>query len=125
VASRLRIINGSQVAKFVQGKLTEELKRFHNPTAEKTRKLFIDYLDVDVTTGWAWQQFEPPRVKKMLDELIAKRGDAVHRSKQVVEGQPPGGHLVRKEELDKAIKFLKTLVGVTDDAVQRAHSGQA
>ena len=122
VASRLRIINGSQVGKFVHGKLTEELKRFHNPTSDKTRKLFIDYLDVDVTEGWVWQQFEPPRVKKMLDDLIAKRGDAVHRSKQVVEGQPSSGHLVRREELDKAIKFLKALVGATDDTVLRAHA---
>lgn len=125
VASRLRIINGSQVAKFVQGKLTEELKRFHNPTAEKTRKLFVDYLDVDITLHWVWSQFEPPRVKKILDDLIAKRGDAVHRSKPVAEGQPPSAHLVRKEELDKAIKFLKALVGVTDDAILRASDGQA
>ncbi|MGH8441224.1 MAG: HEPN domain-containing protein, partial [Pseudomonas sp.] len=52
VQSRLKAVNGSPIGKFVSGKLEEELKRFHNPTADKTRKLFLDYLEIDVCSGW-------------------------------------------------------------------------
>jgi hypothetical protein len=117
VSSRLRVVDGSYVGKFVHGRLNEELKRFHNPTSEKTKKLFHDYLEVDVTASWAWQQIDSARAKKTLDELISKRGDAVHRSKQAAAGTPPAPHLVKREELEKCIKFLKCLVEATDNAV--------
>jgi hypothetical protein len=117
VSSRLRVIDGSYVGKFVHARLNEELKRFHNPTSEKTKKLFHDYLEVDVTASWAWQQIDPARAKKTLDELISKRGDAVHRSKQTAAGAPPAPHFVKREELEKCIKFLKCLVEATDNAI--------
>ena len=41
VHSRLRAVVGSPIGKFVTTKLEEELKRFHNPTSEKTRGLFL------------------------------------------------------------------------------------
>ncbi|MDR6857856.1 HEPN domain-containing protein [Variovorax guangxiensis] len=93
----------------MSGKLEEELKRFHNPNSEKSRKLFQDYLEIDVISGWKWQQFEPPVARKTLDELIAKRGDAVHRSKLVRNG-PPAPSLIKRDELEKAIRFLRGLV---------------
>ena len=48
VQLRLKAVNGSPIGKFVNAKLEEELKRFHNPSSEKTRRLFLDYLEVDV-----------------------------------------------------------------------------
>jgi hypothetical protein len=116
VQSRLRAINGSHIGMFVTGKLTEELKRFHNPTSDKTKRLFLDYLEVDVTTGWKWLNFDPTLARKTLDELISKRGDAVHRSKPT-NGGAPAPHLVKREELEKAIRFLKGLVDATDKAL--------
>ena len=117
VQARLRVVNGSYVGKFVTGRLEDELRRFHNPNAEKTKKLFSDFLEVDVTAGWEWQHFDPPKVKKTLDELIAKRGDAVHRSKPSTAGAPPAPHLVKREDLEKSIRFLKGLVEATDRAL--------
>jgi len=116
VQSRLRAINGSHIGKFVTGKLSEELKRFHNPTSDKTKKLFHDYLEVDVTAGWKWLNFDPILARKTLDELISKRGDAVHRSKPM-NGGAPAPHLVKREELERAIRFLKGLVDATDKAL--------
>jgi hypothetical protein len=120
VQARLKVVNGSYVGKFVTARLEDELRRFHNPTAEKTKKLFSDFLEVDVTVKWEWQHFEPPKVRKTLDELIAKRGDAVHRSKPSAAGAPPAPHLVKREELDKAIRFLRGLVKTTDRALGEA-----
>jgi hypothetical protein len=116
VQSRLRAVNGSPLGKFVSGKLEEELKRFHNPTSDKTRRLFLDYLEIDVTASWKWTNYEPVTARKTLDDLISKRGDAVHRAKPVTVGVP-APHLVKREDLDKAIRFLKCLVEATDKAL--------
>jgi len=117
VSTRMKAVNGSPIGAFVSTKLAEELKRFHNPTSEKTRKLFLDYLQVDVCANWKWLNYEPASAKKTLDELIARRGDAVHRSKAVTAGAP-APHLVKREDLEKAIRFLKGLVEATDRALE-------
>ena len=117
VQARLRVLEGSSVGKFVSGKLDEELKRFHNPTSEKSMHLFVDYLEIDVTSAWMGLNFEPATARKTLDELITKRGDAVHRAKST-NGGAPTPHLVKREDLDKAIRFLKGLVAATDKALE-------
>ena len=116
VLARLKAVSGSPIGKFADSKLGEELKRFHNPNSEKTKKLFSDYLEIDVCAGWKWAGYEPAAAKKKLDDLISKRGDAVHRSKVQSSGAPPS-HLVNRDELDKAIKFLKALVEATEKAL--------
>ena len=117
VTARLRVVNGSYVGKFVLRRLEEEMKRFHNPTSDKTRKLFSDYLEIDVTAHWEWQHVDCAKARTTLDDLLAKRGDAVHRSKSSIAGNPPAPHLVTREELERAIRFLKCLVEATDKAL--------
>jgi hypothetical protein len=117
VSARLKAVSGSPIGTFVSSKLAEELKRFHNPNSEKTKKLFIDYLQVDVCASWKWLHYDPVIAKKTLDELISRRGDAVHRSKPVAMGAP-APHLVKRDDLDKAIRFLKGLVEATERALE-------
>jgi RiboL-PSP-HEPN len=118
VQNRLRAVNGSPIGKFVSGKLEEELKRFHNPTSDKTRKLFHDYLEIDITESWKWLNVDASLAKKSLNELIAKRGDAVHRSKSLSNAGIKSPHLVKREELEKAIRFLKNLVDATESGIK-------
>ncbi|MCW5628665.1 MAG: hypothetical protein KIT47_07380, partial [Rhodoferax sp.] len=59
VGARLRVVNGSPIGAFVSRKLELELKQFHNPNAEKTKRIFVDYLEVDVTANWRWANFDP------------------------------------------------------------------
>jgi hypothetical protein len=113
VEVRLKALSGSAVGKFVSDKLAEELKRLHNPNAEKTKRLFLDFLDVDVTLGWKWANSDPAFSKKALDNLLAKRGDAVHRAKPQNNG-PSAPHLVKRDDLEKAIRLLKNLVESTE-----------
>ena len=99
VSSRLRVVEGSYVGKFVLDRLDQELRRFHNPTSEKTKKLFEEFLEIDVTLTWDWQHYDCAKVRKTLNEFIAKRGDAVHRSKPIpAAGSQPPPHLVKREE---------------------------
>lgn len=116
VSARTRVVNGSHIGKFVMRRLEEELRRLHNPTSEKVRKLFGDFLEVDVTAKWEWQGYDAPKAKKTLDDLLSKRGDVVHRSKPLVVGVPTP-HVVNRADLDKTIRFLKGLVAATDKAL--------
>lgn len=102
--------------RFVKKRFDEELKKFNNPNTDKTRRLFLDFLEVDVTTSWAWNNFDAGKAKTTLDELIAKRGEAVHRSKAPRNGTPVP-HLVTREDLKRAISFLKSLVAATEKAL--------
>jgi len=108
----------SHAERFMLATLDDELKRFHNPTSEKTRKLFTDYLHIDVTTAWWWSGIDVSAARKKLDTLVKKRGDAVHRSK-AVSGGASAPHLVSKEDLEKAIRFLKELVAATERGLAR------
>tara|TARA_Y100000780_G_C13673547_1_gene413344 strand:- start:1236 stop:1778 length:543 start_codon:yes stop_codon:yes gene_type:complete len=114
VQKRLVAVSGSYVGDFINKKLQMELKQFHNPTSEKTKKLFIDYLDIDVTQGWTWANHEPEKAKAALNRWISKRGDAVHRSKPLNSGSA-AAHLIKRDELEKVIRFIKDLVKATDD----------
>jgi len=101
---------------YVKARFAEDMKRFNNPDSAKTAKLFRDFLGVDVTKSWQWNGYDPDRACRELDELVAKRGDAVHRSKPLPNGTP-AKHLVKRDDLTKAIRFLKDLVTATEKAL--------
>ena len=109
----LRAVDGSQVGKFVRKKKDEDLKRFFNPNSEKTKRLFADYFEVDITQGWKWANYDVIDARKALDSLIAKRGDAAHKANTTKKNNSDM-HLVKREELEKALRFLKGLVAATD-----------
>jgi hypothetical protein len=67
------VAKASLSGRFMQAKLEEELKRFHNPDSNKTRKLFSDYTGIDVTTGWKWAGYNCAAAVKKLDELLEPR----------------------------------------------------
>ena len=84
-----------------------------NPSSDKTKRIFQDYLGLDVTNGWTWANYDPERARAALNSWIGKRGDAVHRSKPINNGSP-NAHLIKRDELDKVIRFIKELVKATD-----------
>jgi len=110
---KLDVVAGSYVGDFILKKLNADLKQFHNPSSDKTKRIFQDYLGLDVTEGWSWSNYEPEKAKTTLNSWIGKRGDAVHRSKPMSNGSPLA-HLIKRDELDKVIRFIKDLVKATD-----------
>ncbi len=122
INSQLRLIAGSHCGEFIRKRLEGELKRFHNPDASKTRQLFVDYLGVDVTDSWIGLNADVATNRKALDNWINKRGQAVHRSKVNVPGST-AAHLVRREDLEKAIRFVKMLVETTDSCLEQQLKG--
>lgn len=113
---KLGIVTGSYIGNFVSKKLQADLKQFNNPSSDKTKRIFQEYLILDVTEGWRWANFEPEKAKRTLNSWIDKRGNAVHRSKPMNNGAPVA-HLIKRDELAKAIRFLKDLVKATDTYV--------
>ena len=110
---KLDAVAGSYVGDFVLKKLQADLKQFNNPSSDKTKRIFQDYLGLNVTNGWTWANYDPERARAALNSWIGKRGDAVHRSKPINNGSP-NAHLIKRDELDKVIRFIKELVKATD-----------
>lgn len=114
--ARLHGLADSSIASFVQSKLADEIKRLHNPTSEKTIQLFRDYADIDLTNQWTWNNYDAKTVRERLNQYMKLRGDVVHRSRTISPG-PPQPHPVTKEELEKVIRFLRSLVSATEAAL--------
>lgn len=112
--ARLAVVADSALAAFVQSRLDDEIKRLHNPNAEKTVQLFSDYAGVDIFPQWKWNHVEPQTAKQRLNGYLKLRGDVVHRSRIMSKGLPPQPDPVTKDDLQKAIYFLKELVKATD-----------
>jgi hypothetical protein len=107
----------------MQTRLSEEIRRLHNPTSEKSLQLFKDFAGVDLTEHWKWNNFPPATVREKLNQYIKLRGDVVHRSRAVIDGPTPA-HPVKKEDLEKAIHFLKELVKATERGLAPEPSGK-
>lgn len=111
--TRVSSLPDDSFAAFIRARLADEIKRLHNPTSDKTIQLFRDYANVDLTDKWTWNNFESRVVRERLNQYIKLRGDVVHRSRAVTPG-PPQPHPVTKEDLAKAIRFLRNLVAATE-----------
>jgi hypothetical protein len=114
---RLSTVTDRSIADFVAARLNEEIKRLHNPSAEKTLQLFRDYAGVSVTEHWAWNHVGPEQAKRRLNDYLKLRGDVVHRART---GAASAAHPVTKDDLHKAIYFLKELVKATERALAAA-----
>lgn len=118
VSQRLNGLADSSIATFVQNKLDEEIKRLHNPTYDKTTQLFRDYVGIDLTEKWFWNNYDVKLVKERLNHYMKLRGDVVHRSRPVNKG-PSIAHPVTKDDLEKLIRFLRNLVEATELALTK------
>jgi len=113
---RLKNCSDPAIADLVRSKLRQEISRLHNPTAEKATELFRDYAGVDVGKHWKWNGVEAESACRRLNEYLKLRGDVSHRARVVREG-PAQRHAVKREDLERAIRFLKQLVKATDSAL--------
>jgi hypothetical protein len=103
----------SLLVKFYKSSLENDLKYFHTPSTEKVKVIFVKYLGIDVTEGWAWNNYDPARARKELNIIAKKRGDIAHRSWRPVAGQT-APHAVTREDLRKYIRFISDLARATD-----------
>lgn len=113
---RLRGLGDASIVELVRTKLQDEIKRLHNPTSEKTLELFRSYASVDLRERWRWNGSDTEAICKRLNAYLKLRGDVVHRSRcpQTSDSEP---HPVTREDLVKAIRFLKNLVEATEKAL--------
>lgn len=105
--------NGGRLANFYISSLENDLKYFHTPSTDRVRAIFEKYLDIDVSEGWAWNNYDPIRARSELNKIAKKRGDIAHRSLRPKSGQV-SSHAVTRDELRKHIRFICDLVTATD-----------
>ena len=107
------MLKGSHVGQYMEKNFLTELKRFNTPDSIKTKKLFLDFFGKDVTEHWEWPNIDQKSARTQLNEWIKKRGDAVHRMDVSISGP----HIVKRDELDKCLRFFTELVVRTNDAL--------
>jgi hypothetical protein len=112
VEKKIGGIQGSYAGDFILKKLHKEIKQLHNPTSDKVKHLSEEYLQRNLTEFWRWNNVEPEDARIQLNAWLSKRGDIVHHGRQNADPKVP--HLVKRDEVEKAIKFFKELVKVTD-----------
>lgn len=111
--AKFSMVKGSMLGNFAEKQLQERLKQFHNPDSRKTKQLFEEFFDVDITESWVWNNVDSKTARTQLNKWISLRGDAVHR----VNVDPTAPHVIKKDELAKCIRFIEELVKATDQAV--------
>lgn len=105
------LLKDRHVGDYMFKTLDETLKGFHTPSGRKAQKLFLDFIGVDVSENWVWNNMpDYSAVFKKLDVWIKMRDEAVHRS--ALDKQ--GGHLVARK--DKCLNFLRRLVRATEQS---------
>lgn len=109
VAKRLETATDDFAANYMQSRLKNSISRLHNPTSVKVKELSKEYLQQDVTENWKWAGFQPKTACEYLDKLLSRRGDLVHQARTSTDPKHP--HAVKRDDVDKAIRFLKGLVG--------------
>jgi hypothetical protein len=114
--ARLCRLSDKSIAALVHSKLDDEIRRLHNPTSDKAIQLFREYAGVDLTEKWFWNNYDAKTVRERLNQYIKLRGDVVHRSRPITQG-PPNAHPVTKDDLEKAVRFLRDLVQATENAL--------
>lgn len=113
----VQAVGGSPLGRFAQRRLNEDLKRFYNPNSQKVKQLFEDYFEVDVTQSWVWNNYkDPDQVRTKLNKYMSLRGDAAHQA-NTSSNRECEPHTVKRDDLAKAIRFLKGLVAATEKVV--------
>lgn len=109
----------SLLVKFYKTSLENDLKYFHTPSTDRVKAIFLKYLDIDVTEGWVWNNYDSTRARKELNMIAKKRGDIAHRSWRPGITDQAAPHLVTREELRKHIRFISDLVTATDKFINK------
>ncbi len=98
---------------FFTKSLQNDLRTFHTPSADRIKSIFEKYFNIDVTSGWVWNNFDQHKAKSELNKIAKKRGDIAHRSLRPQPGQPMP-HAVTRDELSKHIRFICNLALATE-----------
>lgn len=112
ITQKLTALKGSFAGDYIHKKFTESVNQLNNPNSHKVRQLSMEFLQSDITEHWLWNNFDKPAVCTQLNKYLTLRGEVVHQGRNNADPKVP--HLVKRDEVEKAIKFFKELVKVTD-----------
>jgi hypothetical protein len=63
-------------------------------STDNVKMIFVEYLSIDVTEGWTWNNYDANRARIELNMIAKKRGDIAHRTWRPINGEtaPYNGH---------------------------------
>lgn len=105
--------HGGRLPDFFRASLESDLKRFHSPSPDRIKELFLKYFQIDVTEGWSWPQMTPDDARSQLRRINEKRGLIAHQTRRPRIGDAEA-HVVTIDALRRHLHFLRELVQATD-----------
>ncbi len=111
VNQKLGSLHNSFAGNYINKKFSDAINRLHNPDSSKVRQLSIEFLEFDVTAKWRFNNYDQETACAKLNKYLSLRGEVVHQGRS--SHDPKNPHLVKRDELDKAIRFFKCLVDAT------------
>lgn len=111
VMQKLGPLHNSFAGNYIAKKFKDAINRLHNPDSSKVRQLSVEFLDYDVTAKWRFNNYDQEAACAKLNKYLSLRGEAVHQGRS--SDDPKNPHLVKRDDLDKAIRFFRELVKVT------------
>lgn len=112
IENKYSMIKGSTLGNVINNRLKKYLKTFNNPNSIKTKEIFQEFFAIDITESWIWGNYHTSKdSKEQLNFWLKKRGEAVHRA----QTDKNSSHVVKRDELDKCVRFFKEIVEVTDN----------
>jgi len=97
----------------VQAALIYDLDRFHSPTSDTIRRMYLMYLEVEVTAKWRWRGVTSKSACEQLDALVRLRGRLTHRASAKGIFNYEAKAAVRLEDAVNAIKLVERLAQCT------------
>lgn len=79
--ARLSELADENAARFIDGKLEDELERFHNPDTSKTIALFRDFAGIDLSETWCFNNFD--HAAGIFFDALRRHGIGVQISPQL------------------------------------------
>jgi hypothetical protein len=102
--------------RVLKAKFKEAIENLHSPNSGNIRELSKKYLGWDLTSRWKWGSVTAPTSCTRLDALIERRGELVHRGKEVFDR----GGGARRKEAEDALGLITRLVACSSQALEEA-----
>jgi hypothetical protein len=105
---------GNGWKKYVSDYFTDIVSKLYTPGPEKVKKVFRQFLNIDLVAAWSWNNYSHEQICETLDGLIRSRGEIAHKAPK--RGEKPGKQFMTLPDLEKRLRFLEALAKNTEVA---------
>jgi len=93
-----------------------QIRSLNTPNSKNVRRLFTEFLNIDLETVWKWPGHDFDSACKRLDDIVSKRGAFTHVAR-TRSSSVPAKHALSRQQLLSCLKFFEEIASTTDGGV--------